>query len=115
MNADEHLLNSVGGMLAGALQAAIYNSMDGRNGISGWRWMFVSPLPPLLFHFPSLMLTADTLAPQIIDGIVTLVVSFAGLVLIPDFPSKPKYAFAPFFYLFTSRRLPLTLLPPLPP
>lgn len=103
-------------MLAGALQAAIYNSMDGRNGLSGWRWMFVSPLPPLPFHSPSLMLTADTLAPQIIDGIVTLVVSFAGLVLIPDFPSKPKYVFAPiFFYLFTSRRLPLTIPPPLPP
>lgn len=34
-------------MLAGALQAAIYNSMDGRNGISGWRWMFVSSLLPL--------------------------------------------------------------------
>lgn len=104
-------------MLAGALQAAIYNSMDGRNGISGWRWMFVSLLPPLPFHFSSLMLTADILAPQIIDGIVTLVVSFAGLVLIPDFPSKPKYVFAPIFsfYLCTSRRLPLTLPPPLPP
>lgn len=92
-------LITVGSMLAGALQAAIYNSMDGRNGISGWRWMFVSLLPPLPFHFPSLMLTADILAPQIIDGIVTLVVSFAGLVLIPDFPSKPKYVFAPIFFL----------------
>ncbi|WVO23389.1 uncharacterized protein IAS62_004741 [Cryptococcus decagattii] len=61
-----HSCQSIGGMLAGALQAAIYNSMDGRNGISGWRWMFI------------------------IDGIVTLVVSFAGLVLIPDFPSKPN-------------------------
>lgn len=37
-------------MLAGALQAAIYNSMDGRNGISGWRWMFVSSLLPLSPH-----------------------------------------------------------------
>ncbi|ADV25066.1 hypothetical protein I305_06745 [Cryptococcus gattii E566] len=61
-----HSCQSIGSMLAGALQAAIYNSMDGRNGISGWRWMFI------------------------IDGIVTLVVSFAGLVLIPDFPSKPN-------------------------
>nr|KIR83204.1 hypothetical protein I308_06545 [Cryptococcus tetragattii IND107] len=61
-----HSCQSIGSMLAGALQAAIYNSMDGRNGLSGWRWMFI------------------------IDGIVTLVVSFAGLVLIPDFPSKPN-------------------------
>ncbi|AAW46254.1 conserved hypothetical protein [Cryptococcus deneoformans JEC21] len=61
-----HSCQSIGSMLAGALQAAIYNSMDGRNGISGWRWMFI------------------------IDGIVTLLVSFAGLILIPDFPSKPN-------------------------
>ncbi|ODN96234.1 hypothetical protein I350_08233 [Cryptococcus amylolentus CBS 6273] len=27
--------------LAGALQAAIYNSMDGLHGMSGWRWMFL--------------------------------------------------------------------------
>ncbi|ODN76305.1 hypothetical protein, variant [Cryptococcus amylolentus CBS 6039] len=57
---------SIGNMLAGALQAAIYNSMDGLHGMSGWRWMFV------------------------IDGILTLVVSFAGFILIPDFPSKPN-------------------------
>nr|XP_019048799.1 hypothetical protein I302_02574 [Kwoniella bestiolae CBS 10118]OCF27729.1 hypothetical protein I302_02574 [Kwoniella bestiolae CBS 10118] len=52
--------------LAGALQAAIYNNMDGIHGISGWRWMLI------------------------IDGILTLVVSFAGYVLIPDFPTKPN-------------------------
>lgn len=28
--------------MAGALQAAIYTSLDGRNGLAGWRWMFVS-------------------------------------------------------------------------
>lgn len=46
--------------------------------------------PPLPFHFS---LIAETLTSQIIDGIVTLLVSFAGLILIPDFPSKPKYVF----------------------
>lgn len=56
---------------------------------------FLSPLSALPSPFPFLfpVLTADILVPQIIDGIVTLVVSFAGLILIPDFPSKPKYVF----------------------
>ncbi|WWD22558.1 hypothetical protein CI109_107051 [Kwoniella shandongensis] len=61
-----HSCQSVGNMLAGALQAAIYKSMDGIHGISGWRWMFI------------------------IDGILTIVVSIAGLFLIPDFPSNPN-------------------------
>ncbi|WVQ80950.1 hypothetical protein IAT38_003057 [Cryptococcus sp. DSM 104549] len=61
-----HSCQTIGNMLAGALQAAIYNSMDGRHGLSGWRWMFI------------------------IDGVITLIVSFAGFILIPDFPSKPN-------------------------
>nr|XP_018266752.1 uncharacterized protein I303_00728 [Kwoniella dejecticola CBS 10117]OBR88910.1 hypothetical protein I303_00728 [Kwoniella dejecticola CBS 10117] len=61
-----HSCQTVGNMLAGALQAAIYNNLDGRHGISGWRWM------------------------MIIDGILTLCVAFAGFVLIPDFPTKPN-------------------------
>ncbi|OCF36344.1 hypothetical protein I316_02219 [Kwoniella heveanensis BCC8398] len=61
-----HSCQSVGNMLAGALQAAIYNSLDGKNGISGWRYMFI------------------------IDGIITVVAACAGFFLIPDFPSKPN-------------------------
>lgn len=68
---------------------------------------FSSPLPS---PFP--LLTADTLVPQIIDGIVTLVVSFAGLVLIPDFPSKPKYVYFLSFYISSA---PTDLLAPLFP
>ncbi|WRT63778.1 uncharacterized protein IL334_000703 [Kwoniella shivajii] len=59
-----HSCQSVGNMLAGALQASIYKNLNNVNGISGWRWM------------------------MIIDGIITLVVSLAGFVLIPDFPTK---------------------------
>jgi hypothetical protein len=34
--------------LAGALQAAIYNNLDGHSGLAGWRWMFVSTSPAWL-------------------------------------------------------------------
>ncbi|WWC66633.1 uncharacterized protein I206_100536 [Kwoniella pini CBS 10737] len=61
-----HSCQTVGNMLAGALQAAIYKNLNGRHGISGWRWM------------------------MIIDGILTLFVACAGFVLIPDFPTKPN-------------------------
>jgi len=52
--------------MAGALQAAIYNSLDGHSGLAGWRWMFV------------------------IDGIITMIYAIAGFWLIPDFPSMPN-------------------------
>ena len=34
---------------AGALQAAIYTTLDGRSGLEGWRWMFVSLAPVKLW------------------------------------------------------------------
>ncbi|WVF65973.1 hypothetical protein IAT40_000711 [Kwoniella sp. CBS 6097] len=61
-----HSCQTVGNMLAGALQAAIYKSMNGTHGLEGWRWMFI------------------------IDGVLTLVVALAGFLLIPDFPTKPN-------------------------
>jgi hypothetical protein len=41
--------------LAGALQAAIYNNLDGHSGLAGWRWMFVSVTPIL----PNIRLMVD--------------------------------------------------------
>ncbi|WWC85869.1 uncharacterized protein L201_000736 [Kwoniella dendrophila CBS 6074] len=61
-----HSCQTVGNMLAGALQAAIYKNMDGLHGISGWRWMLI------------------------IDGIMTIIVALGGFFLIPDFPTKPN-------------------------
>jgi len=59
-----HSCQSIGNMLAGGLQAAIYTNLNGHNGIAGWRWMFI------------------------IDGILTMIYALAGFFLIPDFPSK---------------------------
>lgn len=61
-----HSCQSIGNMLAGALQAAIYTNLNGVNGIAGWRWMFI------------------------IDGIITMILSLVGFMLLPDFPSKPN-------------------------
>lgn len=61
-----HSCQSIGSMLSGALQAAIYTNLNGHHGMAGWRWMFV------------------------IDGVVTVFFALAGFVLIPDFPSNPN-------------------------
>lgn len=37
-----HSCQSLGLMLSGALQTAIYESLNGHSGVAGWRWMFVS-------------------------------------------------------------------------
>jgi hypothetical protein len=67
--------------MASALQAAIYNSLNGANGISGWRWMFVSR------YFSN---SIELLLLEIIDGIITMVYALAGIWLIPDFPTHVK-------------------------
>ena len=56
----------LGRMLSGALQAAIVNSMDGRYGLAGWRWLFV------------------------VNAIITVVWGLAGFFMIPDSPFRPN-------------------------
>ncbi|KAF2661865.1 pantothenate transporter-like protein [Lophiostoma macrostomum CBS 122681] len=51
-----------GTMIGGFIQTGIHSSMDGRNGLSGWRWLFL------------------------IDGIITLPVAIYGFLLFPDTP-----------------------------
>jgi len=51
-----------GTMIGGFIQSGIHVSMDGRGGLSGWRWLFI------------------------IDGIITLPVALYGFLLFPDTP-----------------------------
>ncbi|OAA62130.1 Major facilitator superfamily transporter [Cordyceps fumosorosea ARSEF 2679] len=61
-----HSCQSLGQMLSGALQAAIINSLSGRSGLAGWRWLFV------------------------VNAVITVVWGLAGYFMIPDMPNKPN-------------------------
>lgn len=51
-----------GTMIGGFIQTGIHSSMDGRNGLTGWRWLFI------------------------IDGLITIPVAIYGFFLFPDTP-----------------------------
>ncbi|KAK9457850.1 major facilitator superfamily domain-containing protein [Dipodascopsis uninucleata] len=53
-------------MLSGTLQAAVYSSMNGRYGLSAWRWLFI------------------------MDGLIGLPIGIAGYFCIPDFPNTTR-------------------------
>ncbi|KAH8898921.1 major facilitator superfamily transporter [Thozetella sp. PMI_491] len=75
-----HSCQYIGSMMSGALQVAILNTLDGSHGLAGWRsdtspfWLFV------------------------INAIMTVVVGFAGIFMLPDYPNKPN----PRAFWFTS-------------
>lgn len=52
-----------GTMFGGFLQTAIHSSLNGKQGLSGWRWLFI------------------------IDGIITIPIALYGFFLFPDTPS----------------------------
>lgn len=62
-------------MFGGFLQTAIHASLNGKHGISGWRWLFI------------------------IDGIITIPIAFYGFYLFPDTPSTTTA-----FYLSTAEK-----------
>ncbi|KLO10248.1 MFS general substrate transporter [Schizopora paradoxa] len=64
-----------GTLFSGVLQAAVYRNLNGRDGRSGWRWLFI------------------------IDGIITLPIAFYGFLVFPDVPATSKA-----FYLTEEER-----------
>ena len=52
-----------GTMIGGFMQTGIHTALDGRHGLSGWRWLFL------------------------VDGLVTLPVALYGFLLFPDTPA----------------------------
>ncbi|KAK5109247.1 hypothetical protein LTR62_007229 [Meristemomyces frigidus] len=55
-----------GSMFSGLMQGAIYQSLDGRAGLAGWRWLFV------------------------IDFLITVPIAVYGLLCFPDTPSSTR-------------------------
>ncbi|KAH8680785.1 pantothenate transporter liz1 [Xylariales sp. PMI_506] len=53
-------------MFSGFLQAGIYNGLNGRGGLKGWRWLFI------------------------FDGIISLPIAALGFWLIPDAPHNSR-------------------------
>jgi MFS family permease len=53
-------------MMSGALQASIMNTMDGRYGIRGWRWLFL------------------------INATITVIWGCLGFWMLPDYPNRPN-------------------------
>ncbi|KAJ5979735.1 Pantothenate transporter liz1 [Penicillium waksmanii] len=55
-----------GTMFGGFIQTGIQSSLDGRHGLSGWRWLFI------------------------IDGLITIPIAIYGFMLFPDTPTTTK-------------------------
>ncbi|POR33150.1 Pantothenate transporter liz1 [Tolypocladium paradoxum] len=64
-----------GTMIGGFIQTGIYQSMNGRHGLSGWRWLFI------------------------VDGLLTIPVALYGFSLLPDTPHTTSA-----FYLSEAER-----------
>ncbi|WVQ67490.1 uncharacterized protein L199_005690 [Kwoniella botswanensis] len=58
--------SAAGSMFSGYLQAAIYRGLNGKHGLSGWRWLFI------------------------IDMLISLPIACAGFWLIPDTPKTSR-------------------------
>ncbi|KAL4767757.1 major facilitator superfamily domain-containing protein [Aspergillus nidulans var. acristatus] len=55
-----------GTMFGGFIQTGIHSSMDGIQGLSGWRWLFI------------------------IDGLITIPIAIYGFIVFPDTPTTTK-------------------------
>jgi len=66
----------IGTLFSGVLQAAVYQNLNGVDGRSGWRWLFI------------------------IDGIITLPIALYGFFVFPDVPATTRA-----FYLKDEERL----------
>ncbi|KAH9014762.1 MFS general substrate transporter [Lactarius pseudohatsudake] len=61
-----HTASAVGPMVSGFLQAGVYNGLNNRGGVAGWKWLFI------------------------IDGVITIPIALLGFIIMPDLPTTTK-------------------------
>ena len=61
-----HSCQAIGGLMSGAMQAAITSTLHNAGGIEGWRWLFI------------------------INGIITVCIGAFGFFVLPDYPNRPN-------------------------
>lgn len=65
-------IESIAGMFSGYLQAGLYESMDGRAGLAGWRWLFI------------------------MDAVISFPIAIWGFFGLPDLPHNTRaFYFSP--------------------
>jgi hypothetical protein len=67
----------------GPILAYALTLLDGKSGLAGWRWIFVS----CQYQHNTILL----LFPQIIEGLITMFLGAVMWFLIPDFPDRNEF------------------------
>ncbi len=73
-----------GSMIGGYIQTGIHSSLNGKRGLSGWRWLFI------------------------IDGLITIPVAIYGYLFFPDTPATTQAA----YLTDDEKRLAVSRVPP---
>ena len=76
----------IGNIFSSTMQASIFETMDGKNGLAGWRWLFI------------------------IDFVITIPISIYGFIFFPDTPETCKA----FYFNAEEKQLAVSRMPKRP-
>lgn len=96
-----YVAGALGKMFSGFLQTAAYQTLNGKHGLPGWRWIFMyvhlscSSQAEIDPRWPRLMCARRfcLFAAFSIDAIITIPIAIAGFVFLPGLPWNAKPSF----------------------